>query len=572
MQATSREPPGPTASSFLTPSFTNVSGTTFAGKFTDPNSVAGYEPYNITLLNGDLFVAYAQPSGIVTTGGGYIDEFDTSGNFISRIFTDTAGTNLKGPWGMAIAPAGFGTFGGDLLVGSFGNATSTSGNGTISVINLATTPGTFVGTLSTPNGTLSNAGQWSLLDGNGGSGGTTGTVYFTAGIDAQTQGLLGAIAFSPNGTATVAGLSPSGTQPTVSTTEGQVFSGPVASFTNTNPASTPGEYDFVTIDWGDGSPDSAGTVSQPGGPGSAFVVSGTHVYADSGVNGGTGHFPITVNVQDQDGLTLAISNVASVADVPLVVSGRLNPASDSGASDTDNITDIVQPNFLGTTSEPGATVTLYAQAAGSAMPVLIGQGVSNADDAWSITANQALADGSYTITAIAVDSSGHTTSIKTTIVPALVIDTAGPKVTSVIFNRVSGEVQATIQDFGGPNNAGEGLNAASLMDANNFSLTKYQQHGPAAYLVTAISVAAGNVPGSELVTLVFNGGKYFAEVIISSRSIPSARPTCRACATSPAMRSTGSFTVISPRATTFEAATSSPSSTRCTTRSSRPGR
>ena len=181
------------------PTFTNVSSTTFAGKFTDPNAVAGYEPYNITLLNGDLFVAYAQPSGIVTTGGGYIDEFDTSGNFISRIYTDTAGTNLKGPWGMAIAPAGFGSFGGDLLVGSFGNGTATSGNGTISVISLSTTPGTLAGTLSSPNGTIANAASWSLLDGNGGSGGTTGTLYFTAGIDGQTQGLLGAIAFSPGG-------------------------------------------------------------------------------------------------------------------------------------------------------------------------------------------------------------------------------------------------------------------------------------------------------------------------------------------------------------------------------------
>ena len=141
-----------------------MSNTTFAGKFADPNAVAGYLPYNISLLNGDLFVAYAQPSGIVTTGGGYIDEFDTSGNFISRIYTDTAGTNLKGPWGMAIAPAGFGGLGGALLVGSFGNATATSGNGTISIISLASTPGTLVGTLTSPNGAISNAGLWSLLD------------------------------------------------------------------------------------------------------------------------------------------------------------------------------------------------------------------------------------------------------------------------------------------------------------------------------------------------------------------------------------------------------------------------
>ena len=141
-----------------------------------------------------------QPSGIVTTGGGYIDEFDTSGNFISRIFTDTAGTNLKGPWGMAIAPAGFGSFAGDLLVGSFGNATATSRQRHDQRHQPQHLAGHAGGHVSSPNGTISNAGQWSLLDGNGGSGGTSGTLYFTAGIDGQTQGLLGAIAFSPGAT------------------------------------------------------------------------------------------------------------------------------------------------------------------------------------------------------------------------------------------------------------------------------------------------------------------------------------------------------------------------------------
>ncbi len=155
------------------PTFTNVSSTTFAGKFVDPNAVAGFDPYNIALLNGNLFVAYAKPSGIVTAPGGYIDEFSTAGNFIARIYTDTAGTNLTGPWGMAIAPSGFGSFGGDLLVGNFGNATATSPDGTIVAIDLTT--GALAGTLDGANGSpIANAGQWGLLFGNGGSGGTSG--------------------------------------------------------------------------------------------------------------------------------------------------------------------------------------------------------------------------------------------------------------------------------------------------------------------------------------------------------------------------------------------------------------
>ena len=67
---------------------------------------------------------------------------------------------------------------------------------------------------------------------------------------------------------------------------------------------------------------------------------------------------------DKDGSTVTITNTANVADVPLTVTGKLNPASDSGISNSDKITNVVQPNFLGTTSEPDATVTLFAQASG----------------------------------------------------------------------------------------------------------------------------------------------------------------------------------------------------------------
>jgi uncharacterized protein (TIGR03118 family) len=503
------------------PTFTNVSSTTFAGKFTDPGAVTGYHPYNIAFLNGDLFVAYAQPSGIVTTGGGYIDEFDTSGNFINRIYTDTAGTTLKGPWGMAIAPSGFGTFGGDLLVGSFGNATSTGGNGTISVISLATTPGTLVGTLTSPDGTIANAGLWSLLPGNGGSGGTAGTVYFTAGIDGQTQGLLGAIAFSPGGTATVAGLTASATQPTVSTTEGQVFSGPVASFTNTNPAATVSEYTYVLIDWGDGKPESAGTVSQPGGAGTPFIVSGTHVYADAGVNGGVGHYPITVNLTDQDGLTLTIANTAAVADVPIVITGAVNPSSISGQSTgTSDVTKDDQPDFYGT-SEAFSAVTLYATPTSGGTALKIGTGVTQADGIWNIASVVALPSNSYTITATAIDQYGETTAGPVTIVPSLVVDTVGPVITALTFDRADATLTVTFQD-----NL-SGMDMASVEDSAFYHLSAKplanDVHVLPLVLPTSITVTPGATPTSPVVvTVVFQhgallrGGSY--TVVINSGS------------------------------------------------------
>ena len=489
------------------PSFANVSATTFAGKFVDPNAVAGYHPYNVALLNGDLYVAYAQPSGTVTTGGGYIDEFSTAGNFINRIYTDTAGTNLKGPWGMAIAPAGFGSFGGDLLVGNFGAATGTAPNGTIVAITLPTTPGTpgtLAGTLSTPNGMLTNPGLWGLIDGNGGSGGSTGTLYFSAGIDAQTQGLFGSIAFASAASASVAALTPSATQPPVAQTEGVVFSGPVASFTDSSTSATASDFNYVTIYWGDGTPATAGTISQPGGAGTAFVVSGTHTYADAGVNGGIGTYPITVNVHAADGLTATITNTADIADVPLVVTGKLNPASDSGISNSDNITNVVQPNFLGTTNQPDATVTLFAQASGGT-PVVIGQGVSNANDAWSITANQALATGTYVITAVAIDSAGFTHSATTTIVPNLVIDTVAPVITAATFDRFTDTLTVTYQD-----NL-SGLALASVTNGAFYHLSAQPLSPkvpvPKLLLPTAIDFTPGATATDPFeVSVVFNNG------------------------------------------------------------------
>ncbi len=305
-----------------------------------------------------------------------------------------------------------------------------------------------------------------------------------------------------------AALTASATQPTVSTTEDVTFSGAIGSFADGNPAAPTTDYTYVTINWGDGTPATAGTISQPGGVGTVFLVSGTHTYADAGVNGGIGHYPITINVHDVDGSTVAITNTANVADVPLIVTGYLNPASDSGVTHTHDITDVVQPNFLGTTNQPGATIKLYATASGSTTPVLIGQGVSNASDAWSITANQDLADGAYLITAIATDSSGHTVSSTTTIVANLVIDNVGPKVTSVAFNRLQGQIVVTFQDYGGLNNAGTGLNLSSVIDANNYQLVTVHHPRVGRFRVDNITVSPGTTTGTQTATLTINGGHY----------------------------------------------------------------
>src|SRR5262249_42791481 len=97
---------------------------TLAGFFTDPNIPAGYAPFNVQNLGGKLYVTYAQQDAatdggsVAGQGKGFVDVFDMSGNLIQRV---ASRGSLNAPWGVALAPAGFSTAGGDLLVGNFGD-------------------------------------------------------------------------------------------------------------------------------------------------------------------------------------------------------------------------------------------------------------------------------------------------------------------------------------------------------------------------------------------------------------------------------------------------------------------
>jgi uncharacterized repeat protein (TIGR01451 family) len=275
-----------------------------------------------------------------------------------------------------------------------------------------------------------------------------------------------------------------------------VFSGTVASFTDANTVSSSAADFKATIDWGDGTPMTAGTVVANGA--GSFLVTGSHTYADSGVNGGSGLFSIQVFVSDVGGAKLTIDNTASVADNPIVITGQLDPRSDSGFSNMDGITNVTRPNFYGT-SEPFSHVSLFATPTGGGPLIPIGQTQAGSDGSWDIVSNL-LADGSYTITATAVDQFGVTTAGPVTITDGysdtLVIDTVGPKVSSVFFDRQNGSIDIVFTD------QGAGMNVASVIDAANYSLTKAHTR-PGTYLVNALPTSGTN-PLS--VTAVINAG------------------------------------------------------------------
>jgi uncharacterized protein (TIGR03118 family) len=161
-----------------------------ANAFANPAGLpAGLVPFNVQNIGGSIYVTYA-PAGHAAQAGaqqgqGAIAAFDLNGNYLQGSLI--AGGKLAAPWGVTLAPASFGQFGGDLLVGNFAYNVSE-----INAYDPVT--GAYRGTLTDANGnTILNSGLWALDFGNGGNGGDPNILYFTAGINGEKDGLLGAI-------------------------------------------------------------------------------------------------------------------------------------------------------------------------------------------------------------------------------------------------------------------------------------------------------------------------------------------------------------------------------------------
>jgi len=159
--------------------------------FVDPSIPAGFAPFGIQNVGGTIFVTYAKQDAageddLHGQGLGFVDAFDTAGKLLGRVATRG---QLNAPWGIAMAPASFGRFGGDLLVGNFGD-------GEITVFERGPN-GAFEprGQLRTEDGgVLSIDGLWALQFGKGAANnGPTDTLFFTAGPNDEADGLFGTI-------------------------------------------------------------------------------------------------------------------------------------------------------------------------------------------------------------------------------------------------------------------------------------------------------------------------------------------------------------------------------------------
>jgi len=174
---------GPTGSDGL---FTRA---TAQGGFVDPEIPAGYAPFGIANIDGDLFVTYAKQNGakhddVSGAGHGFVDVFDTEGHLLRRFASRGA---LNSPWGVTRASFAFGPFSGKILVGNFGNGR----------INAFDSSGRFVDELEDVHGKpLVIDGLWTITLG-GGRGSSSDTLYFAAGPDGETNGLFGTITPAP---------------------------------------------------------------------------------------------------------------------------------------------------------------------------------------------------------------------------------------------------------------------------------------------------------------------------------------------------------------------------------------
>lgn len=155
------------------------------GGFADPRIPAGFAPFGIQNINGDLFVTYAKQNAqkhddVAGPGNGFVDVYDTDGHLLRRFASRGP---LNSPWGVARASYAFGRFSGDVLIGNFGNGE----------VNAFDSDGEFRGTLRDVKGKpLVIDGLWMLTLG-GGKNSSSDRLYFTAGINGETDGLFGTI-------------------------------------------------------------------------------------------------------------------------------------------------------------------------------------------------------------------------------------------------------------------------------------------------------------------------------------------------------------------------------------------
>jgi uncharacterized protein (TIGR03118 family) len=155
--------------------------------FEDEGLPRGFAPFNVQNIGGALFVTYAKQNAarhddVAGDGNGFVRVFTPSGKLIGHL---EHGDWLNSPWGVVWTTRDFGEFSNAILVGNFGS-------GRIAAFNGFTYK--FLGFVKNPDDSILNIdGLWSLTFGNDATAGPANTLFFTAGINNEQDGLFGTI-------------------------------------------------------------------------------------------------------------------------------------------------------------------------------------------------------------------------------------------------------------------------------------------------------------------------------------------------------------------------------------------
>jgi len=335
-----------------------------SGAFTDPQIPSGFAPFDIANLGGSLYVSYAKQDAqhhddVAGPGNGYVDVYDLNGLLLSRLVS--AGP-LNSPWGMTMAPASFGAFGGALLVGNFGD-------GTINAFNPVT--GAYLGALQDGSGaTIHISGLWGLTFGNGAqatpaavpSGGDANTLYFTAGIagpDAvEDHGLLGTIQPAPvvvsNGAVNAASFSATTTPGAFTAIFGSALSATTRTWTTTDfiNGKLPTQLDGVSV-----------TID--GKPAYVYFVSPNQIDVIAPADSASGPVAVVVN---NNNVASGASTVQLMAAAPaFFAAGKYVVATHANGSLAGPAS---MPGF--TPAKPGETIAIYGTGFGATNPAVDG--------------------------------------------------------------------------------------------------------------------------------------------------------------------------------------------------------
>jgi uncharacterized protein (TIGR03118 family) len=411
---------------------------TTSGSFTDPNLPSEYKPFDIQALGGELYVSYAAwaatPLSATAGGamiptpapGGVVDVFDVNGNLVGRI---ASGSPLDQPWGMALAPQSFGQFAGNLLVANHGD-------GKINVFSptpsTAATAGTSLGTLSGADGNpFVIDGLFGLAFGNGDNAGDSGSLYFTAGSlpflltplpgdnSAPISSAIPTQGFSHGlvGTIQVAATNPLVAVGTNTTAHaGDQFTGALAAFGSADsisPTATPlastttspvASY-TATIDWGDGSSATAGTIVPTGNGG--YLVVGSHTYSAAG----TDDYTVTIN----DASSNSATATGTVQVTPATLLAHALPVKSDGlVVDNAEVATFVDTGGADPLSNYSATIDWGdgSSSAGTITNGTVPPGATAVDGFFNVAGSYTYtATGDYTFTVTISDTDGSQATV-----------------------------------------------------------------------------------------------------------------------------------------------------------------